>query len=294
MAKGPGLYSDIGKKTRDLLFRDYQTDHKFTVSTVAANGLLGLWSGPPVAKLFVVVDEAITPSATKKGELLLADVNAQWRNNSVTTDLKLDIKSNLCTTITIDELAPGLKTILSFVAPDQKSGKVEVQYFHENAGISTSIGLAAKPLVNFSGVAGNNTVALGTDISFDTSTGDFTKYNVGLSISTADLIASFALNNKFDTLSASYMHTVSPLTNTAVGAELTHSFSSNENTLTIGTQHALDPLTSVKARVNNYGIASALIQHAWRPKSLVTISGEVDTKAIEKSAKVGIALALKP
>lgn len=101
-------------------------------------------------------------------------------------------------------------------------------------------------------------------------------------------------NNKFDTLSASYMHTVSPLTNTAVGAELTHSFSSNENTLTIGTQHALDPITSVKARVNNYGIASALIQHAWRPKSLVTISGEVDTKAIEKSAKVGIALALKP
>lgn len=70
---------------------------------------------------------------------------------------------------------------------------MEVQYFHENAGISTSIGLAAKPLVNFSGVAGNNTVALGTDISFDTSTGDFTKYNVGLSFSTADLIASFAL-----------------------------------------------------------------------------------------------------
>ena len=34
----------------------------------------------------------------------------------------LDIQ--LCSTITIDELAPGLKTILSFVAPDQKSGKV--------------------------------------------------------------------------------------------------------------------------------------------------------------------------
>lgn len=87
---------------------------------------------------------------------------------------------------------------------------------------------------------------------------------------------------------------MSPLTNTAVGAELSHSFSSNENTLTIGTQHALDPLTSVKARVNNYGKASALIQHEWRPKSTVTISGEVDTSAIEKSAKLGLALVLKP
>ncbi|GKC17891.1 mitochondrial outer membrane protein porin of 36 kDa, partial [Tanacetum coccineum] len=140
----------------------------------------------------------------------------------------------------------------------------------------------------------NNTVALGADISFDTATGDLTKYNGGLSFTTTDLIASLTLNDKADTLIASYYHTVSPLTNTAVGAELTHGFSSNENSLTIGTQHALDPLTTVKARVNNFGIASALLQHEWRPKSLFTISAEVDTRAIEKSAKVGLALALKP
>ena len=101
-------------------------------------------------------------------------------------------------------------------------------------------------------------------------------------------------NDKGDALKASYYHIVRPLTSTAVGAELTHSFSSNENTLTIGTQHALDPLTTLKARVNNCGKASALIQHEWRPKSLFTISGEVDTRAIEKSAKIGLALALKP
>jgi voltage-dependent anion channel protein 2 len=46
--------------------------------------------------------------------------------------------------------------------------------------------------------------------------------------------------------------------------------------------------------LNNYGKVSALIQNEWRPKSLFTISGEVDTKAIEKSAKVGLALSLKP
>lgn len=101
-------------------------------------------------------------------------------------------------------------------------------------------------------------------------------------------------NDKADTLTASYYHSVSPLTNTAVGAELRHSFSSNENTLTIGTQHLLDPLTTVKARVNNFGNVSALIQHEFRPRSLFTISGEVDTRAIEKSAKIGLAVALKP
>ncbi|MBA0621145.1 hypothetical protein Godav_006794, partial [Gossypium davidsonii] len=31
-----------------------------------------------------------------------------------------------------------------------------------------SIGLTANPLVNFSGVVGNNSVTVGTDLSFDT------------------------------------------------------------------------------------------------------------------------------
>ena len=86
-------------------------------------------------------------------------------------------------------------------------------------------------------------------------------------------------NDKGDSLNASYYHIVNPLT--AVGAEVSHSFSSNENTITVGAQHALDPLTTLKARVNNAGKASALVQHQWRPKSFFTVSGEVDTKAIE-------------
>lgn len=276
MGKGPGFYSDIGKKARDLLYRDYQTDHKLAVTTYTADGV------------------AITTSGTKKGEFYLADIATKLQNKNITTDIKVDTNSRVFTTLTVDEPAPGLKTIFSFVIPDQRSGKVELQYLHEYAGINSSIGLTANPIVNFSGVVGNDGVSLGTDVSFDTATGDFIKYNAGLSYTKSDLIAALTLNNKGDTLTASYHHTVSPLTSTAVGAELTHSFSSNDNTLTIGTQHALDPLTTVKARVNNFGKASALIQHEWRPKSLFTISGEVDTRAIEKSAKIGLAVALKP
>ncbi|XP_043706966.1 mitochondrial outer membrane protein porin of 36 kDa-like [Telopea speciosissima] len=276
MVKGPGLYSDIGKKARDLLYKDYHSDHKFTLTTYTTNGI------------------ALTSTGIKKGDLFLADVGTQFKNKNITTDIKVDTNSNLVATITVDEPAPGLKTIFSFIVPDQRSGKVELQYAHDYSGINTSIGLTANPIVNFSGVVGNNTVAVGTDISFDTASGNFTKYNSALSFTNENLIASLHLNDKGENLIGSYYHFVSPLTNTAVGAELAHSFATNENTLTIGTQHALDPLTAVKARVNNYGKVSALIQHEWRPKSLFTISGEVDTRAIEKSAKVGLALALKP
>ncbi|XP_031115854.1 mitochondrial outer membrane protein porin of 34 kDa [Ipomoea triloba] len=276
MGKGPGLYTDIGKKARDLLYRDYQTDHKFTITTYSPTGV------------------AITSTGTKKGDLFFGDVNTQLKNKNITTDIKVDTNSNVFTTITVDEAAPGLKIISSFKVPDQRSGKVELQYLHDHAGISTSVGLTANPIVNFSGVVGTNALALGTDVSFDTKTGAFTKYNAGLSFTNSDLIAALTLNDKGDSLSASYYHHVNPLSNTAVGAEVTHSFSSNVNTITVGTQHQLDPLTTVKARVNNYGRANALIQHEWRPKSLITLSGEVDVKAVDKSAKFGLALALKP
>ncbi|XP_011085778.1 mitochondrial outer membrane protein porin of 34 kDa isoform X2 [Sesamum indicum] len=276
MGKGPGLYSDIGKRARDLLYKDYNSDQKFTLTTYSPTGV------------------TLTSSGTKKGDLFLADVNTQLKHKNITTDIKVDTNSNLHTTVTVDEPTPGLKTILSFRVPDQRSGKLELQYLHDYAGISSNVGLTANPIVNFSGVVGNNKVALGSDVSFDTKEGAFVKCNFGASFTNADLIAALTLNDKGDTLSASYYHIVSPLTNTAVGAEVTHSFSTNENTITVGTQHALDPLTSVKARVNNFGKANALIQHEWRPKSLITVSTEVDTKSIDKSAKFGFALALKP
>ncbi|MBA0738335.1 hypothetical protein Gogos_011709, partial [Gossypium gossypioides] len=155
-------------------------------------------------------------------------------------------------------------------------------------------GLTDNSIVNFSGVLGTNVLALGTDISFDTKTGNFTKRNAGLSFSNADLITSLALNEKGDSVNASYYLIVNPSTNTGVGVEVTHSFSTNVNTITVGTQHALDPLTTIKARVNNTDKANALIQHEWRPKSLFTISREVVTKSIDKSPKVKLVLALKP
>ncbi|KAL6497498.1 Voltage-dependent anion-selective channel protein 1 [Orobanche hederae] len=298
MGKGPGLYSNIGQKAPDLLYNDYNSYQKFTRIAYSPTG------------------NVLTSTCTKKGDLFL-------KNKNVTTDIKVDTGSNLFTTITVDEPTPGLKVILSFRVPDQRSGKLfttitvdeptpglkvilsfrvpdqrsgklELQYLHEYAGISSSVGLTANPIVNFSGVLGSGKLAFGSDLSFDTKEGAFTKCNFGASFTNDDLIAALTLNDKGDTLSASYYHIVGPLTNTAIGVELTHSFLGNENTITLGTQHALDPLTTIKARVNNFGKASALIQHEWRPKSLITLSSEVDPKSTDKSAKFGLALALKP
>ncbi|KAH1097538.1 hypothetical protein J1N35_014459 [Gossypium stocksii] len=205
---------------------------------------------------------------------------------------------NVSSSSPIDEPAPGLKAIFGFRVSDQRFGKIELQYLHEYAEISSSIGLTANPIVNFSSVLGTNVLALSTDILFDTKTENFTKCNAGLSFTNIDLITCLALhvvmNEKDDSINASYYHIVNPLTNIVVGAKVTQSFSTNVNTITVGTQHALDPLTTIKAQVNNTGKASTLIQHEWISKSHFTISGEEDTESIDKSPKVELALALKP
>ncbi|KAL1804844.1 hypothetical protein ACET3Z_027912 [Daucus carota] len=220
MGKRPGIYSDIGKKARDLLYKDYQSGLKLSISTHSING-------------------------------------------------------SMLETVTGDEAAPCLMMI-SYRIPDIRSTiKLGVQCLHDYAGFNTSVGLTADPIANFSGVIGDSVASLGTDVSIDTKTGNFLK------------------NEKGNQLKASYYHPLSPLTNSAVGAELTHNFSTKENTITVGTQHSLGPLTTIKAGADNAGKIHALIQHEWHPKCGFTISGEVDTKAVDKTVKIGLAVALK-
>jgi voltage-dependent anion channel protein 2 len=67
----------------------------------------------------------------KRGEALLADVTTSFKNKNITADVKVDTKSNIITTITVDEFAPGAKSIFSFTIPDHNSGKVSVSHMHD-------------------------------------------------------------------------------------------------------------------------------------------------------------------
>lgn len=87
---------------------------------------------------------------------------------------------------------------------------------------------------------------------------------------------------------------MNPANGATVAAEMTHRFSTNENSFTIGSSQALDPLTVVKTRFSDNGKVAMLCQREWRPKSLVTLSAEYDTKANNVAPKLGLALALKP
>lgn len=50
----------------------------------------------------------------------------------------------------------------------------------------------------------------------------------------------------------------------------------------------------MKGKLNNHGKLGGVLQHEVIPKSMFTISGEIDTKALEKAPKFGLSIALVP
>ncbi|KAA3461457.1 mitochondrial outer membrane protein porin 2-like [Gossypium australe] len=238
--------------------------------------------------------QALTSTALKKGGLSTGDVAALYKYKNTQFDVKVDTDSNISTTLTFTEILPSTKTIASFKVPDYNSGKLEVQYFHDHATVTATVGLNQTPGVDVTATIGTPTIAFGAEAGYDTTSGNFTKYTAGISMTKLDSCASIILGDKGDSIKASYVHYMDQQKKSAAVAEISRRFSTNENTFTVGGAYAVDHLTLIKVKLNSHGRLGALLQHEVVLKSLLTISSEFDTKALEKSPRFGLALALKP
>ncbi|WZZ75157.1 hypothetical protein YC2023_086527 [Brassica napus] len=243
-------------ETFNLLTRDYNTDHKFSISTNTLSGV------------------ALTSTVLRKGVVHAADVSTQYKYRNALFDVKIDTDSNVMTTITITEILPSTKAIASFKVPDYNSSKLEVQYFHDHATVTATAALKQNPLVDLTATLGSPTISFGAEAGYDTTSRSFTKYNFGISVTKPDKCASVILGDKADSIKASYLQHLDESKRSAAVGEVYRKFSTNENVITVGGLYAVDHLTSVK--------------------SIVTISGEIDTKTLEKYPRFGLSLALKP
>ncbi|KVI00157.1 mitochondrial outer membrane protein porin 4 [Cynara cardunculus var. scolymus] len=276
MGNGPAPFSDIGKRAKDLLTKDYNYDHKFVLSVPGSTPM------------------GLTATGLKKGQIFLGDISAQYKSGRTIVDVKVDTYSNVSTKVTVHEVMPCMKAVLSFDVPDHKSGKLDIQYLHPRVAIDSSIGLNPSPILNLAAAVGGKEILLGGEVGFDTASASFTKYTAGISFNKPDLSAALILMDKGQTLKASYVHSVDASNNTQVVAEMTHGLSTLENSFTIGSAHVLDRYNTVRTRFSDNGKVAMVCQREWRPKSLITFSAEYDTKKTEVAPKWGLALALKP
>ncbi|KAK9925957.1 hypothetical protein M0R45_023214 [Rubus argutus] len=172
------------------------------------------------------------------------------------------LKTNTDISCKVKDIVPGLSTLFSFSMPN--SGKVELEYLNEDM------------------------------IQLQTFRVDIHKFNAGLSLNSPFVIAALSLD-RLDTFKASCYYMANPLTQTAIAAELKHSFSINDTAFAIGAQQELFPSTLVKGRISTHGKVAALIQQGLWEKIFLSISGEVDftdTREIT-TPKIGLSLAVR-
>lgn len=279
MANGPAPFSEIGKRARDLLYKDYNFDHKFSLSIPSSTGL------------------GLTATGLKRDQFFVGDLNTLYKSGNVTVDVKVNTDSNVSTKVTLNDVSHShsKKVALSFNIPDHKSGKLDVQYLHPHAAIDSSIGLNPAPKLELSAAIGSKDISMGAEVGFDTTSASFSTYNAGIAFNKPDFSATLMLADKGQSLKASYIHYVDRPDGLTVAAELAHRLSSSENRFTFGTSQSIDPKTVLKTRFSDDGKAAFQCQRAWRPNSLITLSAEYDSKKIIGSpAKFGLALSLKP
>ncbi|KAL5701013.1 hypothetical protein ACHQM5_026396 [Ranunculus cassubicifolius] len=266
----------LWKQAKNLLTKDYNFENKFILTIPNENGMV------------------VTATGATRDQIFLGDISTHYKSKNAVVDVKVDSRSNVSTRLTTKKIFPSIKAALTFNIPFHKSGKVDVQYLHPHTNISSSIGLTPSPLVEFSTTIGTKKLSLGGEVGFDTSTASFTKYNTGIGLNTPDLSASLMLTNKGETLKMSFIQSVNPIKGATIAADLSHKFTTYENTYTFGSSYEIDSLTLVKTRISHNGRIGIVCQREWRPKSLITVSGEYDSKAIGAPPRLGLTLALKP
>nr|GMD56763.1 mitochondrial outer membrane protein porin 2-like [Ipomoea batatas] len=186
--------------------------------------------------------------------------------------------------MTFTNIVPSSKTVASMKFPDYNSGKLEFEYLHHHATFTAAVAAPNQsPIIDLSLTLGTPTFAIGAEAGYETASGKLTKYTAGISVTRPESCAAIILGDKGDTIKASYTQHLDALKKTAAVGEIVRRFSTNENTFTVGGSCAIDHLTNVKLKLNNHGKLGALLQHEVIPKSVLSISSEFDTKALEKT-----------
>ncbi|MFS7926547.1 putative Porin domain superfamily, eukaryotic porin/Tom40 [Helianthus anomalus] len=85
MVNGPPPFSDIGKRAKDLLTKDYNYDYKFVLSLPGSTPM------------------GLVATGLTKGQIFLGDVSAQYKSGRTVVDVKVDTYSNVSTKVTVSD-----------------------------------------------------------------------------------------------------------------------------------------------------------------------------------------------
>ena len=234
--------------------------------------------------------DALSKFNTALTDQVTGDLKASYKGQGYSIDSTFASSQKVTGSVSLTELLPGLKTTLSATVPDQRSGKLALDYSRPHLTLKSSLGLVAAPKAECSVSAGVDGFTVGAEAGYDARTSALTKWSLGAQYSAKGTTVAAMLADKGETAKACLAHQLTA--DLTVGAEASHKIKAGSTSFTLGGAAKLNGAT-VKAKVDSAGTASALLETEVQPKAKMTISASCNALDLGKAPKVGISMDVK-
>lgn len=271
-------FADIAKSANDLLNKDF-----YHLSA----GTLEVKSNTPNNVAFKVTGKSSHDGATSgviEGKYidkpLGLTVTQSW-NTANALESKLEVN---------DSIAKGLKAegIFSFLpASSARGAKLNLHFKQSNLHGRAFFDLLKGPTANIDAVVGHEGFLAGASAGYDVGKGAVTSYSAAVGYAAPTYSAAVTASDHLSVFAASYYHKVN--SQTEAGAKATwNSKSGNTVGLEVATKYRLDPLSFVKAKINDRGVAAIAYNVTLRPGVDFGIGASFDTQKLDQAPhKVG-------
>jgi voltage-dependent anion channel protein 2 len=249
MAFVPPLYSKLGKSLSDLLKKKFEYSSKVATRNNVTSD--------------VTIES--TASLNEKGNYSGA-VKATYKNKDFgEVESEANTDGTLTGQVKATKLVDNLTLTLS--GTERPSGKLLAEYQQEIFSVSGQVEHNTETTkVEGTVTVGYDGFCVGGQARYDTATSDLEDYNAGAEYTHDDFVATVVTTDRADKLTASYYHKIrnrTPGLKTFVGGRFEYDLTkqANNRVLTIGAEHDVDKLTTVKGKIDNNGTLSAVVEH---------------------------------
>lgn len=271
-------FADIAKSANDLLNKDF-----YHISS----GTLEVKSKTPNNVDFKVTGKsshdnvtsgAIEGKYTDKANGLT--ITQTWNTATV-----LETKVELA-----DTIAKGLKTegVFSFLPKSQSTGaKVNVHFKQSNFHGRAFLDLLKGPTTNIDAVVGHEGFLAGASAGYDVQKAKVTGYSAAVGYHAPTYSAAITATDNLSVFAASYYHKVNEAVEAGAKAAW-NSKTGNTVGLEVATKYRLDPVSFVKAKINDRGVAAVAYNVLLRSGVTLGVGASFDTQKLDQAThKVG-------
>ena len=189
-----------------------------------------------------------------------------------------------------DSLAKGLKAegVFSFLPATQARGAKFNLHFKQSAFHGRAFfDLLKGPTANVDAVIGHDGFLAGASAGYDVNKAAVTSYSAAVGYQAPTYSAAVTASDNLSIFAASYHHKVNSQVEAAAKATW-NSKSGNAVGLEVATKYRLDPLSFVKAKINDRGVAAVAYNVLLREGVTFGIGASFDTQKLDQAThKVG-------